>query len=262
MISTLCLNNLSISAFILIHHNIYWSHPLVSQSNPFISRSHTLSHIDLIFLSPGRTQFISLSPGAKFTQLATLMWDLKLTIMPSFLSKKIMDHCLTSETFKLVTEGTLDSRVFKGEASNFWWTTFSVWQWWRGRESSFSPGRRPWQPSAWYPAWDWRMCCRSTGVVMSSCHAAIMLLCCRTDAVNRLTWQPGLVVVLSCHCNAFSNAFIQGIVRPDPFYVDQAINTLEHLIEMGIPAVCNSWLTLPPCPDIVSIDSLYSAASR
>ena len=54
----------------------------------------------------------------------------------------------------------------------------------------------------------------------------------------------------------------QGIVRPDPFYVDQAINTLEHLIEMGIPTVCNSWLTLPPCPDIVSIDSLYSAASR
>ena len=54
----------------------------------------------------------------------------------------------------------------------------------------------------------------------------------------------------------------QGVVRPDPFYVDQAINTLEHLIEMGIPAVCNSWLTLPPCPDIVSIDSLYSAAHR
>merc|ERR1719273_871197 len=53
----------------------------------------------------------------------------------------------------------------------------------------------------------------------------------------------------------------QGVVRPDPFYVDQAINTLAHLIEMGIPAVCNSWLTLPPCPDIVSIDSLYSAAS-
>ena len=64
------------------------------------------------------------------------------------------------------------------------------------------------------------------------------------------------------HCHIFSSVSIQGIVRPDPFYVDQAINTLEHLIEMGIPAVCNSWLTLPPCPDIVSIDSLYSAASR
>ena len=80
-------------------------------------------------------------------------------------------------------------------------------------------------------------------------------------------------VMLSCvlpfaMCFIMSNGTLscflsfQGIVRPDPFYVDQAINTLEHLIEMGIPNVCNSWLTLPPCPDIVSIDSLYSAASR
>ena len=52
----------------------------------------------------------------------------------------------------------------------------------------------------------------------------------------------------------------QGIVRPDPFYVDQAINTLEQLIEMGIPGVCNTWLTLPPCPDLLDTDSLYSAA--
>lgn len=52
----------------------------------------------------------------------------------------------------------------------------------------------------------------------------------------------------------------QGVVRPDPFYVDQAINTLEHLIEMGIPSVCNKWLTLPANPDIVNIDSLYEAA--
>ena len=49
------------------------------------------------------------------------------------------------------------------------------------------------------------------------------------------------------------------IVPPDPFYVDQAENTLEHLIEMGIPSVCNKWLTLPPNPDIVDIDLLYQS---
>ena len=37
----------------------------------------------------------------------------------------------------------------------------------------------------------------------------------------------------------------------------QALNTLEHLLEMGIPGVCNKWLTLPPNPDIVDIDLLY-----
>ena len=50
------------------------------------------------------------------------------------------------------------------------------------------------------------------------------------------------------------------IVKPDPFYVDQALNTLEHLVEMGIPAVCNKWLTLPPNPDIVDVDQLYETA--
>ena len=40
----------------------------------------------------------------------------------------------------------------------------------------------------------------------------------------------------------------------------QAMNTLEHLIEMGIPAVCNKWMTLPSNPDIVDIDLLYQAA--
>ena len=50
------------------------------------------------------------------------------------------------------------------------------------------------------------------------------------------------------------------VVRPDPFYVDQAINTLEHLIEMGIPTVCDRWMTLPPNPDIVDIDLLYQTA--
>ena len=38
------------------------------------------------------------------------------------------------------------------------------------------------------------------------------------------------------------------------------MNTLEHLIEMGIPAVCNKWMTLPSNPDIVDIDLLYQAA--
>ena len=52
-----------------------------------------------------------------------------------------------------------------------------------------------------------------------------------------------------------------GPVRPDPFYVDQALNTVEHLLEMGIPAVCDKWLTLPPSPDILDLDQLYEAAS-
>jgi len=50
------------------------------------------------------------------------------------------------------------------------------------------------------------------------------------------------------------------VVRPDPFYVDQALNTLEHMLDMGIPGVCNKWLTLPPNPDIVDIDLLFDVA--
>ena len=48
-----------------------------------------------------------------------------------------------------------------------------------------------------------------------------------------------------------------GPVRPDPFYVDQAMNTLDHLEDMGIPVVCDRWLTLPANPDIVNVDKLY-----
>ena len=46
-------------------------------------------------------------------------------------------------------------------------------------------------------------------------------------------------------------------VRPDPFYVDQAASTLEHLEEMGIPLVCERWLTLPSNPDLLDIDQFY-----
>jgi len=51
-------------------------------------------------------------------------------------------------------------------------------------------------------------------------------------------------------------------VRPDPFYVDQAASTLEHLSEMGIPLVCERWMTLPPNPDLVDIDRLYQNISK
>ncbi|XP_040583226.1 protein inturned [Lepeophtheirus salmonis] len=44
---------------------------------------------------------------------------------------------------------------------------------------------------------------------------------------------------------------------PDPFYVDHADNTLDHLHEMGIPLVCDKWLSLPPNPDIINTDKLY-----
>ena len=46
-------------------------------------------------------------------------------------------------------------------------------------------------------------------------------------------------------------------IRPDPFYVDQAASTLEHLEEMGIPIVCERWLTLPSNPDVLDIDQFY-----
>ncbi len=52
----------------------------------------------------------------------------------------------------------------------------------------------------------------------------------------------------------------KGRVRPDPFYVDQAMNTLDHLDEMGIPVVCDCWLRLPPNPDIINVDQLYEVA--
>ena len=42
---------------------------------------------------------------------------------------------------------------------------------------------------------------------------------------------------------------------------DQAINTLEALVDMGIPIVCNKWLTLPPNPAILSLDELLEPAS-
>ena len=38
------------------------------------------------------------------------------------------------------------------------------------------------------------------------------------------------------------------------------MNTLDHLEEMGIPIVCDRWLTLPPNPDIVNADQLYESA--
>ena len=37
----------------------------------------------------------------------------------------------------------------------------------------------------------------------------------------------------------------------------QALNTLDHLDEMGIPLVCERWLTLPSNPAVVAVDSLY-----
>ena len=43
--------------------------------------------------------------------------------------------------------------------------------------------------------------------------------------------------------------------------ISKAINTLEHLVDMGIPVVCDKWLTLPPSPDVIDVDVLYDAAS-
>ena len=51
-------------------------------------------------------------------------------------------------------------------------------------------------------------------------------------------------------------------VRPDPFYVDQAASTLEHLEEMGIPLVCEKWLTLPSNPDVLDVDQFYQKTTR
>ena len=49
-----------------------------------------------------------------------------------------------------------------------------------------------------------------------------------------------------------------GNVTPDPFYVDQALFTLEHLSEMGIDLVCEKWLTLPQNPSLIDIDNVIS----
>lgn len=51
-------------------------------------------------------------------------------------------------------------------------------------------------------------------------------------------------------------------VGPDPFYVDQAVNTLEHLSEMGIHLVCEKWLTLPHNPSLMDFTNVISASSR
>ena len=52
------------------------------------------------------------------------------------------------------------------------------------------------------------------------------------------------------------------VVKPDPFYVDQAINTLEHLTEMGIPLVCEKWLSLPNNPPLMEVDSVFTSAAK
>ena len=49
-----------------------------------------------------------------------------------------------------------------------------------------------------------------------------------------------------------------GNVTPDPFYVDQALFTLEHLSEMGIDLVCEKWLTLPQNPSLIDIDNVIT----
>ena len=54
----------------------------------------------------------------------------------------------------------------------------------------------------------------------------------------------------------------KGAISPDPFYVDQAVNTLEHLSEMGIPLVCEKWLTLPHNPSLLDIDNVISASAK
>ena len=53
-----------------------------------------------------------------------------------------------------------------------------------------------------------------------------------------------------------------GAISPDPFYVDQAVNTLEHLSEMGIPLVCEKWLTLPHNPSLLDIDNVISVSAK
>ena len=54
----------------------------------------------------------------------------------------------------------------------------------------------------------------------------------------------------------------EGVVNPDPFYVDQAVNTLEHLSEMGIPLVCEKWLTLPQNPSLLDVDKVISSSAK
>jgi len=54
----------------------------------------------------------------------------------------------------------------------------------------------------------------------------------------------------------------KGTIGPDPFYVDQAVNTLEHLSEMGIPLVCEKWLTLPHNPSLLDIDNVISTSAK
>ncbi len=63
----------------------------------------------------------------------------------------------------------------------------------------------------------------------------------------------GVVLAQGAH-----TASLNAVVKPDPFYVDQALNTLDHLEDMGIPGVAQKWLTLPPNPDLVSVDKLYN----
>ena len=48
-------------------------------------------------------------------------------------------------------------------------------------------------------------------------------------------------------------------MTPDPFYVDQALFTLEHLSEMGIDLVCEKWLTLPQNPSLIDIDNVITS---
>lgn len=45
------------------------------------------------------------------------------------------------------------------------------------------------------------------------------------------------------------------------FFV-QALNTLDHLQDMGIPLVCNKWLTLPSNPDLLNVDKLYDHSDK
>ncbi|XP_046382876.1 protein inturned [Ischnura elegans] len=48
----------------------------------------------------------------------------------------------------------------------------------------------------------------------------------------------------------------EGSVPPEPDYVDHAKTTLNHIHEIGIPAVCDSWLTSGGLPRVDSLESL------
>ena len=54
---------------------------------------------------------------------------------------------------------------------------------------------------------------------------------------------------------------VKTVLRPDPFYVDQALSTLENLASMGIPVLCNQWINLPPNPDVINIDARFKSFS-